>query len=189
MSSLSPTPSGDLAIRSRANLLTAILLGGSAIALFDAANPVLFWWTARGVTPDVIFKSVASGLLGREAASNGGAGVVCLGIFLHIFIACTVAAVYCVASWRLPVLIRHPVACGIAYGAGVFCVMNYIVIPFSGAKSQSFLLFELIGNFFGKGASAITARQLWFLFDFGGHLLGIGPLAAWAARWSARRSR
>ena len=182
-------PTDDFESTPRANLLPAVLLGGPAIALFDAANPVLFWWIAKSVSPAVIFKSVASGVLGREAAMNGGAGVVCLGIFLHVFIACTVAAVYCMASGRLPVLIRHPVVCGIAYGAGVFCVMNDVVIPFSGAKPQSFLLFELIGDLFSKGASAITARQLWFLFDFLGHLLGIGPLAAWAARWSAQRGR
>lgn len=172
----------------RAYLLTTILLGGSAVALFDAANPVLFWWIARGVSPAVIFKSVASGLLGKETANSGGAGVVCLGIFLHVFIAYTVAAVYGVASWRLRVLTRHPIICGIAYGAAVFGVMNYVVLPHSGAKPQAFLLFEVIGDLFGKGPSAVTVKQLWFLFDFFGHLLGIGPLVVWAVHWSARRA-
>src|SRR6266446_5145390 len=59
---------------------------------------------------------IAAGLLGKGALHDGGAGTYVLGIFLHFFIALSVATIYYVASRRLKFLIEHPLVCGLVYG-------------------------------------------------------------------------
>lgn len=48
---------------------------------------------------------------------------------LHFFIAFVIVVVYFLASGRAPVLTRHAVALGMAYGIVVYFAMSYIVIP------------------------------------------------------------
>src|SRR5215217_2817758 len=66
----------------------------------------------RGVGPVRVLQSVASGLLGA-AAKEGGLATAALGAVLHFLIAAAAAAVYWLASRRLEVLVRRPVACGL----------------------------------------------------------------------------
>jgi hypothetical protein len=50
---------------------------------------------------------------------------------LHFLIAFTAAAVYYRASRVLPVLVRHAVISGLAYGVMVYVFMNAVVLPLS----------------------------------------------------------
>ena len=54
-----------------------------------------------------------------------------LGLFLHFFIATSVATIYYVASRRLKFLAEHWIVCGLFYGAAVDQVMALIVLPLS----------------------------------------------------------
>src|SRR5207237_8664259 len=65
------------------------------------------------------------------ALHDGGAGTYVLGIFLHFFIALSVATIYYAASRRLRFLIEHPLVCGLFYGAAVDQIMTLIVLPLS----------------------------------------------------------
>ena len=62
---------------------------------------------------------------------DGGAGTYALGLFLHFFIAMSVATIYYVASHRLKFLMEHWIVCGLFYGAAVDQVMTLIVLPLS----------------------------------------------------------
>src|SRR4029077_12141515 len=62
---------------------------------------------------------IAAGLLGERAFRGGGAGTYALGLFLHFFIAMSVATIYYVASRRLKFLAEHWLICGLFYGAAV----------------------------------------------------------------------
>jgi len=73
---------------------------------------------------------IAGGLLGKSAF-HGGAVIYVLGIFLHFFIALSVAAIYYAASRRLTFLKEHPIVCGLFYGAAVDQVMTLVVLPLS----------------------------------------------------------
>ena len=73
---------------------------------------------------------IAGGLLGKSAF-HGGAAIYVLGIFLHFFIALSVAVIYYAASRRLTFLKEHPIVCGLFYGAAVDQVMRLIVLPLS----------------------------------------------------------
>jgi hypothetical protein len=77
-----------------------------------------------------VCRAIAGGLLG-PGARHGGAGTWFLGLFLHFFIATTIAAVYCLSSCRLTFLREHFIVCGLLYGMAAWLVMNLIVLPLS----------------------------------------------------------
>jgi len=79
---------------------------------------------------------IAAGLLGKGALRGGGAGTYTLGLFLHFFIAMSVATIYYVASRRLKFLAEHWLICGLFYGAAVDQVMTLIVLPLSALHAQ-----------------------------------------------------
>src|SRR5215210_4129557 len=83
----------------------AILWGGLLAGLGDITFAFVVSGL-RGVGPVRVLQSVAGGLLG-DAAKTGGTGSAALGAVLHFLIAFIWAAVYWLASRRLPVLVRR----------------------------------------------------------------------------------
>ncbi len=109
-------------------LLLPILAGGAVAGTFDIASAFMTygWGVCRGI---------AAGLLGA-GARQGGIGIWLLGLFLHFFIATTIAAVYCLSSRRLTFLREHFFVCGLFYGMAAWCVMNLIVLPLSAIHAR-----------------------------------------------------
>jgi len=105
------------------------------VGILDGLFALIFYGLILGVKPMRIFQSVASGLLGR-ASYEGGIQSFLLGILLHFVVASCIAAVYYLASLKLPILIRHAVICGVIYGLIAYLGMNYIVIPLSAIGSR-----------------------------------------------------
>ena len=147
----------------RRRILPAIFLGGLGAGMGDGLYAIVVFGY-RGATPVRIFQSIASGLLGR-AAYDGGLPVAALGVLLHFVIGTGAAAVYVLASLRLPALVRRPWRWGPAFGVAVYLFMNYVVIPLSAIGR--FPRFSL-PNFLGEMA---------------GHALLVGLPIALAARW------
>jgi uncharacterized membrane protein YagU involved in acid resistance len=114
----------------RRRVLPSILLGGLVAGCFDITYATMFSYYRSGIAPIRILQSVASGWLGK-AAFDGGVPAAMLGLVTHFGIALTAAAVFVLASRRLPTLVRWPVAWGIAYGAVIYAVMNLVVLPLS----------------------------------------------------------
>lgn len=122
--------------------LIAILLGGLIAGTLDIGAAALI----NGVNPIVILLVVASGVLGN-AAFHGGLPAAGLGILLQWAMSLLIAAVYVLASNRLPVLKRHWLAGGLAYGVGVFIVMNFLVMPLSAVgRMPQFTTLTFAGN-------------------------------------------
>jgi uncharacterized membrane protein YagU involved in acid resistance len=101
--------------------------------VLDITYACAFWAFKAGVAPSRIFQSVAAGLLGKARAQGGGAGTAALGLALHFFIATSMSVVYYLVARRWPLLVRRPALCGAAYGALLYGVMNYVVVPLSAA--------------------------------------------------------
>ena len=110
--------------------LQAIAAGGLAVAVLDAVDALVAYKLAYGMSPLAIYQFVASGLLGQGAYA-GGVPAALLGLLVHFLIAFTAAAVFVLASERLPRLRREAVAWGLGYGLVVFLVMGFVVIPLS----------------------------------------------------------
>jgi hypothetical protein len=147
----------------------AILWGGLIAGACDITYAFIFYYLRSGTTPARILQSVASGALGAEAF-KGGLPVAALGLFFHFLIACVWAAVYYLASRKLRVLVRHPFVCGVLYGAAVYALMNYVVVPLSAAP------------FKGSTPAAVTLVTGLLL-----HMFGIGLPIALATRRFSRR--
>lgn len=125
----------------------AILGGGLIAGALDITYAITVSGM-RGVTAIAVLQSVASGVLGREAY-RGGIGSAALGTFLHFFIACGAAAVYYVASSRIPILVRRAVPCGLAFGFAVFLTMKYLIVPLSAFPGpQAPVSWRIVGTLF-----------------------------------------
>ena len=144
-----------------------ILVGGVIAALLDIALAMTFWWLYNGASRLVILQSIAAGLLGKDSF-DGGMGTVALGAFLHVFIACAMAAVYNLGCRRWPALYQRPVFFGAIYGVLLYLAMTYIVLPLSQAMPLPFI-------------------PSWFIASVASHILFVGIPIALVARWSAAR--
>jgi hypothetical protein len=145
----------------RAHPLALVLSGGLVAGTLDIAYACLFWSVKRGVPARRIFQSVAAGLLG-SSAFEGGWSTAGLGLLLHYSIASSMALTYYLVARRRPVLLRHPLACGAAYGLLLYAIMNFVVVPLS-------------------AASAGSKDPLWVALSVAVHMLFIGiPMALFA---------
>ena len=138
----------------------AIVWGGLLAGVGDIMFAFVVW---RSVGPVRVLQSVASGLLGT-AAREGGLATAALGAVLHFTIAFIWATVFWLASRRLKVLVRHPVVCGLLYGAAVYVFMYFVVLPLSAIRAN-----------LPHDASSI-------LLNAAGHMLLVGLPIALAAR-------
>ena len=141
----------------------AIVAGGLAAGLLDLVDALVAYKLAFGMSPVVIYQFVASGLLGK-AAYAGGPAMALLGLAIHFLLAFTAAAVFVLASERLPQLRRDAVGWGLAFGLAVFAVMSFVVIPLSriGASTPPLplLVNGVLGHAFLVGLPiALAARR------------------------------
>ena len=111
--------------------MRVILYGGLTVGVLDGFDAVVFFGLRSGVGPLQIFKGIAGGVLGREAALAGGVPAALLGVALHFSIATTIVAVFYLASRHLPFLVRRPFVWGPLYGIAVYFAMNLVVVPLS----------------------------------------------------------
>ncbi|HEX3969268.1 MAG TPA: hypothetical protein VHW70_14975 [Edaphobacter sp.] len=112
----------------RAALWKVIAGATLLIGILDISDAFIFYGL-RGVTPTRILQGIASGVLGRAAFGMGYRSAL-LGLFFHFFIAFSAAAVFLLASRKLP-LARHPSLYGALFGIALYIVMNYVVLPLS----------------------------------------------------------
>ncbi len=130
-----PTPTRDSSA-----VIRGVLIGGLVAGVVDIGAA-----TAINHAPiGVILQAIASGLLGK-ASFHGGAASAAVGFVLQLGMSLIIAAVYGVASARLPTLIRRPIALGALYGLGVFIVMNFVVVPLSAAHMKPKITLAFIG--------------------------------------------
>jgi hypothetical protein len=94
--------------------LRAILGGGLLGGFFDITFACVVSAMLRGVTPIRVGQSVASGLLGRDAALAGGVATGLLGLVLHFVMITIMAAIFYGAATRIPLLVKRAVPCGLA---------------------------------------------------------------------------
>ena len=81
-----------------------------------------------GRAPINMLKGLASAILGNGAV-EGGIGVALVGLLLHFAIMVVMVAFFVVAANRLPFLKARWLLAGIAYGIGLWAVMNLVVLP------------------------------------------------------------
>lgn len=138
----------------------AILLGGAIAGIVDigAASAINGF-----INPIGIAKFIAGGLIGLPAVRAGGMEIAALGLALQVGMGIVIAAIYNIGAGLLPVLRRHWLPAGIAFGIPVFVVMTYVVLPLSAI---------------GGGMPPFTVKQALNLVA----MLLFGVIIAWFAR-------
>lgn len=150
----------------RPRALEVIPAGGVLVGIFDLLFAFTFYGLILQVPALRIFQSVAAGVLGRQAAIEGGLKTFFLGIILHFVVATCIATVYYLGSLVLPLVLRYAVASGLIYGMIAYLGMNYLVIPLSAigprttSKRAWIFAVEIIGHAFLVGLPlALLARR------------------------------
>ncbi|CAM5607045.1 hypothetical protein [Rhodanobacter lindaniclasticus] len=126
---------------SRASVLYSIACGGLVAGSVDIGVAALI----DRVDPMVILRAIASGLLG-PAAFRGGVIVSLLGLVLQWVMSLLIAAIFVMAARRMTWLHELWIGAGLAYGAAVFLVMEFVVVPLSAAAIPHFTLVSLLEN-------------------------------------------
>lgn len=103
-------------------LLRPILIGGVVAGTFDLTCAFITMGLGNP-------RAIAGGLLGRQAAQQGGVGTWILGVLLHYFIALSAATIYCLASRELEFLNEHWLVSGVFYGIAIYLTMYLVVLP------------------------------------------------------------
>ena len=116
------------AVVTRPSFVKVIAGAGLLVGTLDILDAIIFFGL-RGVSATRILQGIAFGLIGRTSYTMGMRSAA-LGLLLHFFIATTWAALYLLASRRLP-LSRHPWIYGTLYGILIYVAMNYVVLPLS----------------------------------------------------------
>jgi hypothetical protein len=98
------------------------------VGTLDISDAFIFYGL-RGVPPIRILQGIASGIYGRPALTMGHRSAL-IGLICHFFIAFCAASVFLLAARKLP-LAQHPWLYGTLFGAALYCVMNYVVLPLS----------------------------------------------------------
>lgn len=127
----------------RYSVWIAILLGGFVAGTIDIGSAALI----NQVSPVLILHYIAAGLVGPKAALTGGASVAALGLVLQWAMSLVIAAIFVFAARQMPALTRAWLPWGLAYGVGIFFVMNYVVLPLSAAMTKPHLPHFTIAHF------------------------------------------
>jgi hypothetical protein len=106
----------------------SILWIGLVAGTLDITDNLIFV-SFRGITSPMVFKFIASGLIGVNGARAGGTAAIVLGVVIHFAIALTWTALFYFAATKLSMLTRRPVLSGLVYGAFVYLFMNFVVLP------------------------------------------------------------
>lgn len=124
-------------------LITAIVVAGLVAGTVDIGAASLI----NMANPLSVLRAIASGLIGK-AAHGGGLPVELLGLLLQWAMGMVIAAIYMLATAKLPALRRRWIPTGILAGVVIYFVMVYVVLPLSAAPfKQEFSLAAFIKNF------------------------------------------
>jgi len=114
-------------------IIWAALVGGT----LDAAAGVIVYFIYFGMNPFQVLQLIASGVFG-PAVINGSFVYVVAGLLLHYFIAFAVAVIFYGAASQIKFLVNQKVIVGLAYGLGIWLVMNLLVLPISNTPKNPF---------------------------------------------------
>lgn len=112
-------------IFSSITLKTGLLVGTLDIT---AACIQFFFKTGKG--PELVLRYIASGAFGKDAFT-GSNSMIFWGLFFHYFIAMSFAFFFFWLAKTFPVILKVKLLTAVLYGAFMWCVTQFLVIPSS----------------------------------------------------------
>jgi len=114
--------------------ITAIIAG-----VLDITAAFIQAYLSKSVTPDIVLKYIASGVLGKDAFS-GGFEIVILGLLIHLFIAFSCTSIYFIAYPKLGLLHKNILLSAILVALIAWTITTRIIIPLSRIQPPPFNL-------------------------------------------------
>jgi hypothetical protein len=114
--------------QSRSGLLKVILLSGLLVGTLDMTAACINAHLSFGLSPDRVFKYIASGILGKSAFS-GGIGVAALGVAMHYAVAYSWTTLFFMVYPKTNLIRQNKYLTGTFYGMLIWTVMNLLVVP------------------------------------------------------------
>lgn len=111
-------------------LLKVIIITGLIVGSLDALAAMISAYAQHGVTPDRVFRYVASGIFGKDAFS-GGVPMALFGLLCHYVVALGWSALFLILFQRVKILRQNRYIIGVIYGLFVLFAMNLFVVPLS----------------------------------------------------------
>ena len=141
----------DTRPRSGNRVALAILVAWLTAATFD----FLFAMGMNGLDWITIGHAVARGWFGK-GAMQGGLDIALIGVASHYGILLVATSIFVFASLRFPILRRQAWIVGPLFGAAIYGVMHYVVLPLSAVHAVANpkgikFLWEVLGHMFGIG--------------------------------------
>jgi uncharacterized membrane protein YagU involved in acid resistance len=140
------------------NIAKAAVIGGAIGGAVDISYAIIA--NLPKASPQRVLQSVASGVLGRDSF-DGGAATAALGLALHFAMNILIALIFIAAARTFAPIRNNLVAAGLIYGAAIYFVMRWVVVPLSRFPGDLRVIHPL---------------------EIGFHMVGVGLVVALAAR-------
>lgn len=159
------------------NIAKAALVGGVIAGAVDISYAIVV--NLANVSPSRVLQSVASGLLGRDSF-EGGLAIAAAGLALHFAMTILMALLFIIGVRAFAPLRRHVIAAGLLYGAAIFFVMRWIVVPLSRFPGdlRHVYVSELVVHILGVGLVIALAAQWLGALSTGSRLEPVGAAPA-----------
>jgi uncharacterized membrane protein YagU involved in acid resistance len=158
----------DVVTASRPSPVVPIVVAGLIAGAIDLTFACSFHYLTKGVPPPRIFQAIASGWFGKDSYAMGATSAT-VGVVSHFAILIVAAAIFRAISRLTPDWRRWAYPVGALFGVGIYCTMNYIVLPLSAAPPYK------------------PTSMLGPVCDFIVHVLLLGPAIALTLRAFDRR--
>jgi hypothetical protein len=114
-----------------------IIKAGLLVGTLDILAACIQFFINTHKEPSVVFKFIASGVFGT-AAFSGGTPMIIAGLAFHYVIALAFTFVFFAIYPKLHSFLRNKILTGIFYGAFIWSIMKFVVLPLSRIPSQPF---------------------------------------------------
>src|SRR5690349_14270192 len=118
------------------SIVKYILLTGLLAGTLDGTTAMIVYNSG----PNSMFRYIASGAFGREAAFTGSDMMVVWGILFHYFIALSWTTLYFLVYPYIQRFASQKYLAAIVYGVFVWIMMNQVVLPFTKIPQGDFYL-------------------------------------------------
>lgn len=106
-------------------LITTLIAG-----TLDITGAFISGYLVRGVSPDIILKSIASGVFGK-AAFDGGFGMMAMGLLFHFIIAFACTFIFFLLYPKINFLKKNIFLNAVLIALSAWTVTNLIIMPLS----------------------------------------------------------
>jgi hypothetical protein len=126
----------------------AILIGGAAVGVLDAADGVVWAGVTAGQNPIQVLQWISTGLLG-PSAFQGGLAAAGLGAIIHFVLSYGFTTAFVVAFSNIKAVRSHWIAFGLGWGALVWAFMNLLVLPSSPVPQAALTVGAVVNGVIG----------------------------------------